>query len=527
MNNVSKELKRLTRKYLRNSNSWDTKKYIKKYIKELLPKEIDFLRKNGRIKTSGADTLVQLVGFSWEPLLISVCAYKPQEIILILNKKYNAQSGDKRGEDFEEYISKLKEQNLIENVPKILPDPFEVIEKDGPEDVFKFLKKHVLSSINGGKKVVIDITGAKKSMVSGAYLFASYTNCAVSYLDFDKYDEEYGKPYGYTCKIKELENPMELFKLYEWNRVKELYRKYAFRSAMELIDEIKEGTCSFIEENEKEAIDHLVKCLKFYKTWDEGNYRRALDLYGGLQVKIPCPSAVEELGEIWYDESRLIESTKHLEGLQDISQSIYTKIDKIVIYAKDEIEKIKRLIKYREDYRSALLRAAGLSELLLRARLIKLWMEDKFLIEEDDGPNMRKDFSKPTKIDKKLTSLTIAPIIKALKKDKIGLDKKLKGYVRKDNSTFKEFWREIDSNNIQIPSEIFRLRNKAIHFCLSIPKEIAEVAVEFAEKNLEEFIKNWSKESDANGIYEAMSWYDLQDKCGVKFLPKLKEEENE
>ena len=533
------ELKNLTKQYL--EKGWD----IERYIEELLPKEMDYLRQGDRLKTLEAEILVQLVGFSWEPLLISVCAYKPQKLILILNEFYNNQEGDARGDEYKEYIDKLKEQNLIATIPEILPKTFEPI-NDTPESVFKFLKKHALPFINKGKKVVIDITGAKKSMVSGAYLFASYTNCPVSYLDFDMYDEKYGRPYGYTCKINELNNPMELFKLREWSRVEELYRKYAFRSAIETINEIREGAKSFIEPEENEAIELLIKCLEFYETWDSGDYKKALSQYKKVknQIDIPCPTAVNELGEIWYSNNDLINSIKNLEGLNDITKSIYLRDDKIIIYARDELEKIKRLIKHKEDYRSALLRAAGLSDFLLKARVIKLWLTDKLVIEMDNNSFIRKDFKNnkdlQAKIDKKLLEYAGATqIIKSLrwqpskkKKDYViniyGLNKDIKAHRSEDSPELEKFWEKIDVNELNLPDGIFKdLRNKAIHFCLSVSKEIAEIALEFTERNLEEFIKNWSKAHINHGIYEVVDWYDLCDKCGINFLPKCGRDKNE
>lgn len=527
---------------------WDEHWDIEKYIEELLPKEMNYLKQENRLKTSKAEVLIQLVGFSWEPLLISLCAYEPQELILILNKLYNNQEGAARGEDFKKCIGKLKEQSLISAVPKILPNPFETVD-DTPKSVFKFLKKHALPLINKGKKVVIDITGAKKSMVSGAYLFASYTNCTVSYLDFDKYNEEYGRPYGYTCKINELKNPMELFKLREWIRVEELYEKYAFGSAIELIYEIKKGTQLLIEGDEANAIELLVKCLEFYELWDMGDYRGAWELYNDLknQINIPCPISVQELGEIWYSKNNLKDSLKSLEGLQDITQSIYSQINKVIIYARDEVEKIKRLIRCKEDYRSALLRAAGLSDFLLKARVIKLWLDDKFVIEMDNKSFTRKSIKEEwrAQIDKKLLEFAGASdMIKALRWESkpskkgyvmnlYGLDKEVKAHCSENSPVLDKFWKHIKKSSLSLPDDIFYLRNKAIHFCLSVPKEVAEVSLEFAEENLNEFITNWGNNNlvdkiyEAMDLYEAMHWNDLCDACGIDFLPKLRRQENE
>lgn len=505
---------------------WDENWEIKRYINELLPEEIQYLQEQKRLEISKIEILVQLVGFSWEPLLISVCAYKPKELIMILNRFYNEQQGEARGRKFKEYIEKLKGKNLICEMPEILPHNFKTIGSDTSEDVFRFLKRHILPKINEGKNVIIDITGAKKSMVSGAYLFASYTNCPVSYLDYDKYDEKYGKPYGYTCKINELKNPMELFKLREWSRVETLYEQYAFHNALDIINDIIKNTASYFESYENSAIELLKQCIQFYEIWDNGDYREALKKYNLLKetLNLPCPSAVRELGEVWYSKNDLKNTIGSLEGLNDITKSIYLQDDKILVYAKDELEKIKRLIKYNKDCRSALLRAAGLSEFLLKARMIKLWVEDKVGIKMDNKFLTRKELedNNKNKYDKKLLEFAgVQRIIKFLSKKGyvLNLDKEVKAQRSDNAKMLDESWKEIKSTGL----DIFNLRNKAIHFCLSVPEEIAKVAVDFTAKNLEEFKNNWSENHiEIERIYTALDWHKLCDACNITFLPKLR-----
>ena len=176
-----KELAELTEEY------WDCGSGVEDYIQKLLPEEVSYLEGEGIIPREPADILVQLIGYSWEPLLISICTYKPNEIILILNEWYGEQEGTARGQDFKEHIDKLKERKLIDHTPVILPQSWNLA-GDQPTDVFRFLKTHVLPLINEGKRVVVDITGAKKSMVSGAYLFSSYTGTPVSYIDYGTYN---------------------------------------------------------------------------------------------------------------------------------------------------------------------------------------------------------------------------------------------------------------------------------------------------------------------------------------------------
>jgi hypothetical protein len=544
--NWEERLRNLTEKY------WSDKWEVEEYIQKLLPDELAYLRDKNRITAKPAEILVQLVGYSWEPLLISVCAYRPKKVVLILNDWYNDQEGKARGIVYQEYIAKLKELNLIDDTPENIPQPWEPV-KDRPEEVFKFLKKHVLPFVNKGKRVVVDITGAKKSMGSGAYLFSSYTNASVSYIDYEEYSEKYGKPYGYTCMPDELTNPMELFKLPEWDRVRQLYARYAFRSANELIAEIKDASESFLEAEELKSTDSLMAWLEFYRLWDEGDYRGSWDKWNNddtfkriSNVKDACPTAVKKLGKDWLIKDGCKElrfGIEEKEGSKDIEKSIYLKDEELLVYAFDELEKIKRLIKYNEDYRSALLRAAGLNEVLLKARVVRSWIQNRFVIEVDGKQLTRGDIKNSDKykhylsqIDKELRKIGATYFHMALRWEESKGDKyalKLRGleelgrpiaHRAVGGPMLIEFWKSVNKpKGFGLPDDVLKLRNKAIHFCLSIPKELAEVAIAMAETNLGDFKSEWINVTVTNGTYEAVSWNDLCDACEITFLPRRRE----
>jgi hypothetical protein len=390
-------------------------------------------------------------------------------------------------------------------------------------------------------------------MVSGAYLFSSYTNVSVSYIDYEEYSEEYRKPYGHTCKPDELENTMELFKLREWDRVRQLYEQYAFRRAKELIAEIKEGAKSFFEDEELNSIDCLMEWLEFYRLWDEGDYRGSWEKWDGddkfraIRSKISdvyCPTAVKKLGNLWpnkNDLKGLKSGFKAIEGSENIEKSIYIEDEEILVYAYDELEKIKRLIEHNEDYRSALLRAAGLNEVLLKARIVRSWVRNNFVVEVKGKQLTREDIKNHSeysrylpKVDDKgvldagATYLHMALRWEEGKGEKYAMKlNKLEefdypiAHRSVDGPILIEFWKSMEKpKGFGLPDDVFNIRNKAIHFCLSIPKEIAEVAVAMAEKNLEDFREELINVTVTNGTYEAMSWNELCDACAIIFLPR-------
>ena len=546
-------LKKATERYWQEKPSQKIDcNYIKEsYIKNLLPKEIEFIKRNTSIDNNltsfPIDVLVLSVGNSWEPLLISTCLLNPKMIIPILNKNYGRDEGNSIGLQLEDLFKTLYSENLIiHNItyPTKENDLFQTIEPK-PEEVFNFLKDNLLGFINDGKRVIIDITGGKKTMASGAYLFSSYTNVAVSYLDYQEYSDENLKPYGYSCHLRILKNPMKLFKLQEWDKVKNLYEKNLFDSASKLVKEIYENTQDYLKD-EKEQIMNLISWLNFYNLWDNGHYNSAKNAFEKLNgvSKELCPIAVEKLGnENWPEGENILQKVKELEGEQDIESSFYFQNEQFLIYAQDELFKIERIFKYNEDYRSTLLRAIALTELLLKARLIYLWKENKFIFRSDDEEKTRDQFTAriKTKIDKGiLTKSKSIPIVNSLQyyntRDRwltINLNgEKFIGYRSQATKELTPFWeKENKKPNKNYFRQLIDIRNKAIHFCLMIPKKFAEDAIEITKRNFEDFINNfWEKhqpELFVEQSYNAISWEKLCKICGITFLPFFRRNNNE
>ncbi|MBD3190533.1 MAG: hypothetical protein GF308_07805 [Candidatus Heimdallarchaeota archaeon] len=543
---TSKEIRELTEKY------WFEKWSIPEYIEELLPKELEFIRQwerdnnEKRLPTKSADVLVLLVGYSWEPLLISTCAYKPKKIVLVLNTEYGDLQGETKGDDFEEYVGVLHQTNLIEEFPEFYPlsnGDWETVEV-APQEIFNFLKKHVLPFIKKDKKVTIDITGGKKTMTSGAYLFSSYTNVSVSYVDYDLYHEEKARPYGFSCKITSLENPMELFKLREWEEVRQLFENYSFRSAKKLVEQIFEATQDYLV-GEEPSINRLKDWLKFYNLWDNGDYKNAKQTFMTFpqDSRVTCPIAVEILGKKefnWPNQNNLLPYLIALEGRDNLEESLYLKNVPVFVYAKDELAKIQRLIAPNEDYRSALLRAAGLTEFLLKARMVRQWFSNRFVVSEirDRMEYTReqlgqKDQGLRKSIDRAiLRHSSFLHMINALQWtpeesykviDLRIRHRRFEGHRTSNAFMLDDFWAGESLGRQPLPEDFKDIRDKAIHFCLTIPKEVAQTAMRVTEANLAHFVENYlygevNDYSDPR-LYDKIDWDQLCEVCNITFLP--------
>jgi len=132
-----------------------------------------------------------------------------------------------------------------------------------------------------------------------------------------------------------------------------------------------------------QAAETLLQVLRFYEAWGDGDYFRAKQLLPGLQQRLPAfspPQAVTLLGDVWPHtdgtsgaEGAAVQLLDLHDRLRIHPHSIFESNVLLVTYARDELAKIERLVDANEDNRSALLRAAGLDELLLKARLVRLW----------------------------------------------------------------------------------------------------------------------------------------------------------
>ncbi len=555
--------------------------YIEAYITDLLPAELDYAKRKGSITIpsvwrSGEGRLVLTVGYSWEPLLQSLCVYKPIEVVLILSDNY----GNSRAEDkqitFEWAAKRLAERKLIPAVPQISSIIIQTISSTG--DVFHQLQEYFQNQ-QDLDSTLIDITGGKKSTVAGCYLFAAtYSSLGVTYVDFDEFNLERGRPYGFTCRINAVENPYQTFQLRQWEHIEEAYKKHGFRSAKEQLEAVKSALEGLGERfrSESDAVTHLQHALDMYEAWDNGDYHTAYQRHSRLPDN-PVPDAVRVLGPDWPSPpsntgrqapkiktigDELLRNVKLYLGEKgnDLKSSLYLRPQQLMAYAWDEIAKVGRLIALREDYRSALLRAAGLCDTLLRARIVGLWAKERIGLKElrGNGPTQtRSQLSDPKREQEAVVGLSqISETYDFL----VGRSNHIKNHRHKvqvvwasDNEPLR--MRDWATHNNQTSCEppdtpcldlrrqraditgvvgghwqpldfstLIGLRNKAIHTCLSVNRSLAAAAFHVTLANVCDFAEQWAPLSGLSthdhietGVPE---FDDLCRTCGIKLRPR-------
>ena len=525
------------------------------YIDNLLPLEMTWVRAHSPEPARKCDTLALLVGYSLEPLLQTICFYQPKRIVLVLSDRYGSKVGDVMGGHIEGLVGRLVEQKLLENKPAIGPkdnqDYFREV-KPNPAHVFRLLLDELKSELP--EQVVVDVTGARKSMMAGAFFYAAFAGVAISYVEFDdtNYNLVLGRPEGYRSVIRRLPNPYTTFALREWGRVRHLYTHYDFRSAQEvLIQDVlpvmtqlaPDSDQSFFTQEQIQAVKQLIKVLEFYERWDRGDFRHAAAKPTCLLAE-QQPLAVRILANLLPDQldrqngeraaDQLVSHLNQQILLDCDNRSFLLKPQLLGIYAADEIARIGRLIRFHQDYRSALMRATGLYELLLHARILTLWYLGKLEYQTDGDSSWRTLTMDSSDWQGKYSLLVKLQGLEQYEELAYnGESKPLKGtftYVRWPNGNE---W-EIPTSARLSPS-IRELRHKTTHRAVPVPEAAAKLALKSVQASFTNYSDQWAihLEPDLDvpsydaPEYRTRPWSVICERCGLKGVlpPNLLQDE--
>lgn len=545
----SNELTQLTRDYWRKDGSFEDR--LTWYIEQLLPEELRHADGRGALEFHPCHKLALLVGHSIEPLLQAISVLQPQKVVLVLSQSYDRRNmaHEQQGIDWGREVESL----IVGRLGPLLPTRPEISlceVADSPDAVFHGLCGELLTDRQARKHPIVDITGGKKSMVAGAFLFAAYADIPITYVNFDDYDELMRRPLGFSCRIGTLTNPYDAFRLREWERVQRLYENYHFRAASETVRNLL-GLQQHSQPDQLEAVQIMLDALQFYEAWDDGDYSRAKQMLPRLQSRLFAfspPAAVAVLGDRWphardttQPEAMAKKLLQRHDELRRPPHSLFESNDLLITYARDELAKIDRLVQSNEDNRSALLRAAGLDELLLKARWVRLWqsgdegwvdiwrddeqylgrcrslkeirLQDRLylaLMEHHGTEHMRRSLQM-----KKKTGWVIPSFLR--------LDTRSGSFRARPTSDAPRLG-EYEKNSGLAGETLTQLRNQAIHMYLYVTQPVAEAAVALAAENLKEFEDRWATLTGEMPRIESddvrcLPWDEVCRLCGVDFLP--------
>ncbi|MFQ5677613.1 MAG: hypothetical protein ACE5G1_17120, partial [bacterium] len=225
---------------------------------------------------------ILLVGFSIQPVLLSVLAFNAERLIFL----YTADSKSHYS-NMVDWLDKIRvhlksdqKLKILNQNERPLSDKY-LVDSSDPADTYRKLKDIVEKEEALGiarENVAVDITGGKKSMVGGAFLQAAVKGCDIYYVDFMKYDLEYGPEPG-TEFLKKLPNPYNLFNERELIQVKELFATHNYAAAEIILNNCVEkckASVNYITKDDEEKIQRLYRYTEIYKYWDAFDYQAAV-----------------------------------------------------------------------------------------------------------------------------------------------------------------------------------------------------------------------------------------------------------
>jgi CRISPR-associated protein (TIGR02710 family) len=164
--------------------------------------------------------LISLVGFSPEPIILTIRALQPEKVYFIATA------------DTENQL------NLIVEKCNLKPSQYykEIVDSSRTVEVYAAIKK--FSAGITPRELAIDITGGKKSMVGGGAEAGGILGCSVFYVDYAEYDKDLRKPKPGTEFLNFLENPYEVFGDLEIKRAHSLYEQGDYTAAIEILSQL-------------------------------------------------------------------------------------------------------------------------------------------------------------------------------------------------------------------------------------------------------------------------------------------------
>lgn len=248
-----------------------------------------------------SELLILPVGTSPEPLLFAVAHHAPWSVALLLPKL---------SDDAKDRLERLWDQAAD---PLGVP-PFEEVRslpvRDEPADVFQAIRKLVDGDDDRSldrSKILIDITGGKKSMTGGAFLAAGFLGIEAAYVDFEHYDEILRRPDPGSVRPGRLQHPEELFRLRDRDRLGVRFDAQRFREAGELAGDLEETARSgpireaLGDGEAKRLADEMARVgavARGYELWLSGFYGEAAESLAGIDG-VPVPPTLRVLAGAW------------------------------------------------------------------------------------------------------------------------------------------------------------------------------------------------------------------------------------
>ena len=219
------------------------------YDEHIFPfvKEV-FLSKPKNRSEKQYDALILTVGLSPEPLILSILAIKPNRVGLLYTP------------ETEKFLPRIQKETglTLDQLDKREIDGSNVIEM---YEAIMALYTDWSNPVN----IAVDITGGKKSMVSGAAMAGAVLGADIYYVDTDSFNRELNKPEPGTEHLNLLENPYAIFGDLEVEKARDLYNRHDYAGAQRIFNQLE----TEVGDPNQTVVYKAYGCLcAAYEAWD-------------------------------------------------------------------------------------------------------------------------------------------------------------------------------------------------------------------------------------------------------------------
>ena len=269
------------------------------YDKEVFPRIREvFLDKPGNHPPKGRtyDGLILPVGFSPEPLILSILAIKPNRVGLLYT------------DETEKLLSRIQQETGLglNQLDKHRIDGSSTV------DVYKAIME-LYETWGRPTDIAVDITGGKKSMVGGAAMAGAVLDADIFYVDNTKFTQ--GKPEPGTEYLSLLDNPYTVFGDLEIDKARDLYNRHDYAGAQRIFYQLKKQVGDPNKATIYQAYEYLCTAYEAWDNLDVSNAKESLDQLLNILGQF---TSLRELDPLRNFQLILAEQKKALECLEKI-----------------------------------------------------------------------------------------------------------------------------------------------------------------------------------------------------------------
>ena len=279
-------------------NSFDEKKTTSTFYDEhIFPFVKETFVKNPRNhQNKEYDGLILPLGYSPEPLILSILAIKPKRVGLLYTN------------ETEKLLPRIQGETAL------TLDQLDKLKIDGSStaDVYKAIME-LYDKWKRPTNIAVDITGGKKSMVGGAAMAGAVLGADIFYVDNTKFTQ--GKPEPGSEYLSLLDNPYTVFGDLEVEKARDLYNRHDYAGAQRIFDQFSKhvGNPDLIIVYEAYGL-----LCAIYEAWDNLDFENAINSIIDLHGILGRISS-ERLAYLSVFQPRLLNHKTALECLQAIA----------------------------------------------------------------------------------------------------------------------------------------------------------------------------------------------------------------